>query len=200
MRRFIVLTATLAVVASISPVRADDTEEVKRLKARIELLEAKLETANLKIEKLEQENNRLRKGADNLPAKDAKPKYTHLFNEGFKAAKDEAEYVLEKVTRDGRQVTIELTATLTKGAEKKTMRYFSVHAVDADGKTHKGLINAGPDGKGAPEVVDLRAGLPTKVQIRFPLEVGVTKLKTLEVTMTAVERIAIKFSNLEVPK
>jgi len=41
---------------------------------------------------------------------DDKPTYKDKFN-----VSEEAEYVLEKVTRNGREVTLTLTATLTKG-------------------------------------------------------------------------------------
>lgn len=199
MARFIGL-AVAAVLSAGTPAAGQDTDEVKRLKARIELLEAKLEVATLKVEKLEAENQRLLKAAGKAPAGDKpaadKPKHTDRFNGGT----EEAEYVLEKVTRSGREVTLELTATLTKGPERRTLHYFSVNVVDADGKSHSGRVNANAGGRAMPEKADLRAGVGTKVQIRFPLAQDVTRLKTLEVTSSAVERVAIRFSDVEVPK
>lgn len=195
MVRFIVLVVVLT-LAGGSSVRGQDAEEVKRLKARIELLEAKLEAATLKIEKLERENQKLQKEAGKQPAGDAKPTHTDRMNAGA----EEVEYVLEKVTRNGREVTVVITATLKKGPEKRTVHYYSANAVDADGKAHKSRINANASGKSIPEAVDLRAGVGTKMELRFPLAEGVTQLKTLEITAAAVERVAIKFSNLEVPK
>jgi hypothetical protein len=62
MVRFTVLAMALLVVAGVPGARAQDADEVKRLKARIELLEAKLEAATLKIEKLEEANRQLKAG------------------------------------------------------------------------------------------------------------------------------------------
>jgi hypothetical protein len=124
-----------------------------------------------------------------------KPTYTDRPNGG--AA--EVEYVLEKVTRSGREVTLMLTATLKSGPEKLSPTYYSVNMVDADGKEHKARINADPSGKSRPQMVNLRAGIKTKVELRFPLAKEVKELQTLEVTAAAVERVAIKFSDVKVP-
>jgi hypothetical protein len=123
-----------------------------------------------------------------------KPTYTDRFNGGS----EEAEYVLEQVTRNGREVTLTLNATLTKGPEKRELLFFGVNLVDTDGNSHKARINAN-GARSRPEKVTLNAGVKTKVTIRFPLDPKVTKVQLLEVTMSAVERVAIKFSDLEIP-
>lgn len=119
--------------------------------------------------------------------------YTDKFN-----VTEEAEYVLEKVTRNGREVTLTLTATLIKGPEKREVLFYGVNMVDTDGNEHKSRLNA-VGAKSQPERVTLRAGVKTKVSLRFPLDPKVSKLQTLEVTMSAVERVAIQFSNFEIP-
>lgn len=64
MRRIIFLT--IAILSFVGPSSAwgQDSEEVKRLKKEIELLQSRLETANLKIEKLEAENRKLKEGGE----------------------------------------------------------------------------------------------------------------------------------------
>lgn len=122
-----------------------------------------------------------------------KPTYTDRFN-----VTEEAEYVLEKVTRKGREVTLTLTGTLTKGSVNRTLLFFGVNMVDADGNEHKSRIN--PRGiRPQPERVTLRPGVKTKMNIRFQLDPKVSRLQTLEVTMSLVERVAIQFSDLEIP-
>ena len=125
---------------------------------------------------------------------DDNPTYTERFN-----VDEEAEYVLEKVTRNGRVVTLSLTATLTKGPVNRTKQFFGVNMVDADGNEIKARVN-GLGAKPTPESVTLRPGVKTKVNIRFPLDPMVSKLHTLEVTAALVERVAIKFSDLEIPR
>ena len=121
-----------------------------------------------------------------------KPTYTDRFNAG-----DEAEYVLEKITRKGRDVTLTLSVTLTKG-NRRTLQFFGVNTVDGDGKEQKTRVN-GSDPRPKPESVTLRPGVKTKLEIRFPLDPKISKLQVLEVTMSFVERVAIKFSDVEVP-
>ncbi|OWK39487.1 hypothetical protein FRUB_06050 [Fimbriiglobus ruber] len=64
----------LFVLSGASNARGQDSDEVKRLKEKIELLEAKLEAAKLKMEKLETENKQLqadaKKPADKLTVED----------------------------------------------------------------------------------------------------------------------------------
>jgi hypothetical protein len=122
-----------------------------------------------------------------------KPTYTERFN-----VDEEAEYVLEKVTRNGREVTLTITATPTKLSVNRTKQFFGVNMVDADGNEHKARVNGG-GARPQPESVTLRPGVKTKVNIRFPLDPKVSKLQTLEVTAALVERVAIKFSDLEIP-
>jgi len=56
------LAVAIMVLAGASNARGQDADEVKRLKKEIELLQSKLETANLKIEKLQTENEQLKAG------------------------------------------------------------------------------------------------------------------------------------------
>ena len=126
---------------------------------------------------------------------DERPTYTDQSNAGT----IEVDWVLEKVTRNGRQVTLTLTATLTKGPERVSMPFFTVNAVDAEGNEHKARINAKASGPMPPQVVTLRAGVKTKVEFRFPLDKEVSELQTLEVTAALVERVAIMFSDVKVP-
>jgi hypothetical protein len=74
MARFMLLLPAIFALTGASNARGEDTEEVKRLKEKVELLQAKLEAANLKIEKLQKENDQLRaggaKGAATRPAGD----------------------------------------------------------------------------------------------------------------------------------
>lgn len=62
MERFTLLAMALMLMIGASDARGQDADEVKRLKAQVELLQAKLEAANLKIEKLEKENQQLKLG------------------------------------------------------------------------------------------------------------------------------------------
>jgi len=64
MIRFTMLVVPLLVLAGAPNALGQDTDEVKRLKAQVELLQAKLEVANLTIEKLEVENQKLKAGGE----------------------------------------------------------------------------------------------------------------------------------------
>jgi hypothetical protein len=125
----------------------------------------------------------------------AKPTYVDRFNGGT----EEAEYVLEKVARSGREVTLTISAKLTKGPERRSIMYFGVNMVDADGVEHKARINSNAAGRTRPHEATLRAGVKTKLEIRFPLEKSVTSLQVLEVTSAFVERVAIRFDDVEIP-
>lgn len=125
----------------------------------------------------------------------AKPTYIDRFNGGT----EEAEYVLEKISRSGREVTLTIMAKLTKGPERRTIAFFGVNAVDADGAEHRVRINSGAAGRSRPQEAILRAGVNSKLEIRFPLDKSVTRLQLLEVTSAFVERVAIRFEDLEIP-
>jgi len=125
----------------------------------------------------------------------AKPTYIDRFNGGV----EEAEYVLEKVEPSGREVTLTISATLTKGPERRTIQYFGVNMVDSDGVEHKARINSNAGGRSRPQEATLRAGVKTKLEIRFPLDRAVTQLQIVEVTAAFVERVAIRFDDLEIP-
>ena len=64
MIRFTMLAVALLTLVGASSARGQDTDEVTRLKEKIELLQAKLETAALKIEKLEKELALTTKGGE----------------------------------------------------------------------------------------------------------------------------------------
>ena len=122
-----------------------------------------------------------------------KPTYTDRFN-----GNEEVDYVLENITRKGREVTMTLSATFTKGARNRDLLYIGVNLVDVDGNEHKARVNGGANRPKA-ETVTLRPGVKSKLNIRFPLDPKVTKLQTLEVTSSFVERVAIRFFDLEIP-
>ena len=61
MMRFTMWLVAALILSGASSVRGQDAE-VKQLKKEIELLQAKLEASNLKIEKLQAENDRLKAG------------------------------------------------------------------------------------------------------------------------------------------
>lgn len=122
---------------------------------------------------------------------DDKPAYTDRFN-----VNEEVEYVLEKISRKGREVTLTISATFTKGARDREFQYFRVNMVDVDGNPHQSLINASGN-RPAPERVTLKLGVKTKLNIRFLLDPKITKLQTLDVTMSLLERVALKFTDLD---
>jgi hypothetical protein len=74
MRRVIFLSATLSLLCGSGIVRGDDADEIKLLKKEIELFKAKLEAANLKIEKLERENELLKGNKLTTEKEDTKKK------------------------------------------------------------------------------------------------------------------------------
>jgi len=123
-----------------------------------------------------------------------KPTYTDRMNAGT----EEVEYVLESISRNGREVTLTLSATLTKGPERREILFFSANMVDAEGNEYKARLNTNGS-RSRPEQVTVRAGIKTKINLRFPLDPKVSKLQVLEVTMSFVERVAIRFSDLEIP-
>ena len=61
MVRFALLAVALLVATATSQARGQDSDEVKLLKKEIALLQAKLEAATLKIEKLEKENQQFKR-------------------------------------------------------------------------------------------------------------------------------------------
>ncbi len=73
MIRFTMLAVALLTLVGASSARGQDTDEVTRLKEKIELLQAKLETAALKIEKLEKELALTTKGGEKSAAAKATP-------------------------------------------------------------------------------------------------------------------------------
>ena len=70
MVRFPMLAVALLILAGASSARSQETDEVKRLKEKVELLQAKLEAATLRIEKLQAENDQLKAGGTAKPAAD----------------------------------------------------------------------------------------------------------------------------------
>lgn len=126
----------------------------------------------------------------------AKPSYTDSSNGG----RTEVKYVLDKVTRDGRDVTFALTATLQKGGDQK-FNYFKMHAVDSNGKAHNDIpINYVRPGIYGLKDVFLADGVETRLEFRVKLPEEVTELKTVDFTSAAVNRRAIKFKKVEIPK
>lgn len=63
MARLTILAMAMLILTGASTSHGQDTDEVKRLKEKIELLEAKLEAANLKVEGLQRENEELKNQA-----------------------------------------------------------------------------------------------------------------------------------------
>ena len=80
MVRFTMLAVAILVLTGATNARGQDTDEVKRLKEKVELLQSKLETATLKIEKLQAENEQLKAGGAKDLAK--KPSLSDLLPEG----------------------------------------------------------------------------------------------------------------------
>jgi hypothetical protein len=68
MFRFTMLAVTLLVFAGAPNARGQETDEVKRLKERIELLEAKLKLAERENQDLKAENKQLKAGGAKKPA------------------------------------------------------------------------------------------------------------------------------------
>lgn len=127
---------------------------------------------------------------------DDKPTYTDLSNGG----RIEVTYVLDKVTRNGREVTFALTATLDKGGDRK-FNYFKMHAVDTKGKSYKDIeINYVRPGIYGLKDVELSEGVATGLEFTVKLPEGVTHLKTVDFTSAAVGRRAIKFTKIDIPE
>ncbi len=82
MERFALVVVALIVLMGASDACGQETDEVKQLKVQIELLEAKLEAANLKIEKLEQENQQLKAGGKTSAPAGRKPSLSERLTAG----------------------------------------------------------------------------------------------------------------------
>jgi hypothetical protein len=147
MSRLALLTVALVLLAGASNAHGQDSEEVKRLKKEIELLQAKLEAANLKIEKLQKENEQLKAGGAKAPAvkaveKDAFAKDA-LFTGRRIMGKDIEQHLSMVVTkRDGTQFEGELTIEYRPDMEVRTLK----------------VTGTAPVGNGAVKVVTEKSG------------------------------------------
>lgn len=120
MVRFVVLAASLLLVAGASGASARDDAEVTRLKEKIELLETKLKLAEREIADLKKENADLKasdKGGDAKPGKDdgfgvgTRLTGPYAITSVVKGKRDIKSYdlVLEVTKRDGKKFTAEWT-------------------------------------------------------------------------------------------
>ncbi|HEY1190757.1 MAG TPA: hypothetical protein VGE74_24210, partial [Gemmata sp.] len=132
------------VAASLSsPGYAQNEDEVKRLKGQVELLQAKLEAATLKIEKLEKELTAAKSGNKGAGDK-AGPIYVRKSGGGKTGGETEVKFVLEKISRQNAKVTFDLSATLTKGDLRGQPIQFGFYiGTDQDGNRHEGRVNLG---------------------------------------------------------
>ena len=126
MERFAQVAVALIVLIGSSDSYGQEADEVKQLKARIELLEAKLEAANLKIEKLEQENQQLKAGGKTPLPSSRKPRLSERLTPGTVLMGD---FVTTNMGKDN----VRGKATLTVSERKEN--------------TFKGKVLATVDGK-----------------------------------------------------
>ena len=140
MIRFTMLAVALFVLTGASNVRSQDSDEVKRLKVKVELLEAKLETAKLKIEKLQKENEQLKASE----AKDAvaKPVADDGFGVGTKLAGPYTKTWVENGNRMNVGEAWEFEVTKRSGKEFTASVYHDDRkgGVEVEGTIDKGEV------------------------------------------------------------
>jgi regulator of replication initiation timing len=201
MMRFMVFVVTLTALAGTSFAYGEDASDVKSLKKEIELLKSQLEFSKQKVEKLEAENAVLRKKIGESPAAksgDEKPTYTKKWagSEGGV----EVVYTLEDMSRDGRKVKFEFTATLKKGNRKFTT-LSHITGLDQDGNEVVLRLNPGEKSPKAFGVTaNLSLGEAVKLVAWAEIPDEVTKFKSMKFTSGTLTKIPeIEFDNLVLP-
>ncbi len=113
MARYIGLGLALLIAASASLTRAEDSDEVKGLKARIELLEAKLKLAELENDRLKAEVAKLggkpaakvaKKSLSDMLVAETVLKGNWRARQGRQGAGDGGDAVLTITSRDGKKI------------------------------------------------------------------------------------------------
>jgi len=204
MLRFIMFVVVLLVLGGGSVARSQSTDEVKRLKEQIELLQAKLEAATLKIEKLEKELAASRAGKQGADGSNAQPTYLmKIRSNGLSGGDTEVKFVLEKLNRQNQTYTFDFTATLVKGELRRGPIEFGFFiGIDQDGNRHEGRVNVGRQ-KGIFGVkISPMADGPIKfsVPVTFPdTVVSFRKLQFVNGTLKSYTPV-IEFEKLALPE
>ncbi len=201
MMRFMVFVFTLTAIAGTSSAYGEDASDVKLLKREIELLKSQLELSKQKVEKLEAENAVLRKKIGDSPAAksgEEKPTYTKKW--AGPDGGDEVVYTLQDMSRQGRKVTFEFTATLKKGNRKSTT-LAHITGLDQDGNEVVLRLNPGEKSPRAFGVTaNLSLGDAVKLVAWAEIPDEVTKFKSIKFTTGAVTKTPeIEFDNFVLP-
>jgi len=169
--RFTILAMVVLVSAELTNSRGQDTDEVRRLKERIELLEAKLKLAEKENELLKKEMEILKKEAKIKPDTGSDPKpdakaRTKASSKYYRSC----DYELVSCVRDPKNAdriiftfsVVSETDDITIGGGPSDFRAFYLTLTGKDGKALGGKVKLGPPG-----LVKLTKGIPSKFQLTY---------------------------------
>jgi hypothetical protein len=138
-------------------------KENEQLKKEIELLKKDIELLRKELEQSKTSGGKKDVAAD----KDGKPS----------ATADGVTYVVDKVTRNGARVTLQMIATNSKA--DCVLQFTQLEAVDTDGNVYKSYLF---DAKKVALKVNLRDGVKTKFEVVVPnVSTSTTEFSRLEI-------------------